>query len=174
MTSASEPTLKATAKPHGFVTRGIHWISILLIGYGYLKGLDNVDQLADPALWQFEVVFASGMGLFFLFRLFWTQMVAGATRLPQAAPKWEHAASRTVHYGLYGSVFTIVGSGLAIAFAYRSAVLGDWFINATIAIHEAALAVLPVLIATHVAGALWHKVIRRDGVLESMTGKFPI
>jgi cytochrome b561 len=48
------------------------------------------------------------------------------------------------------------------------------FINAMIFVHEAALAILPVLIVTHIAGALWHKIIRRDGVLESMTGKLPI
>ncbi len=114
------------------------------------------------------------MGLLFAFRLFWTRKIGGATRLPQEAPSWEHVASRAVHCGLYGAVFTIVGTGLAIAYAYASPVLGDAFINMTIDIHEAALTVLPVLILTHVAGALWHKVTRRDGVLESMTGKLPV
>lgn len=166
--------VKSPVKPHGFVTRGIHWLSILVIGYGYLKGLDNVDQLADPTLFRFEVIFASCMGLLFAFRLFWTQKIGGATRLPSAAPKWEHFASRCVHYGLYGSVFTIVGTGLAIAYAFASPLLGNMFINAMIFVHEAALAILPVLIVTHIAGALWHKIIRRDGVLESMTGKLPI
>lgn len=63
--------VKTPVKPHGFITRGIHWLSILVIGYGYLKGLDNVNQLADLALFRFEVIFASGMGLLFAFRLFW-------------------------------------------------------------------------------------------------------
>lgn len=165
---------KSPAKPHGFVTRGIHWLSIFLIGYGYLKGLDNVSQLADPVLFRSEVIFALAMGLLFAFRLFWTQKIGGATRLPQEAPKWEHFASRCVHYGLYGSVFTIVGTGLAIAYAYASPLLGNLFINAMIFVHEAALTLLPALILTHIAGALWHKVIRRDGVLESMTGKLPV
>ena len=167
-------SVKPIAKPHGFVTRGIHWLSILMIAYGYFKGLDNVNELADPALLRFEVIFASGLGLLFAFRFFWTQKIGGATRLPQAAPWWEHWGSRAVHYGLYGSVFTIVGTGLAIAYAYTSTVLGELFLTAMIAIHEAALAILPLLILTHVAGALWHKVIRRDGVLESMTGKLPV
>ena len=162
------------AKPHGFVTRGIHWLSILMIAYGYYKGLDNVNQLADPALFRFEVIFASGLGLLFAFRLFWTQKIGGATRLSQAAPKWEHFISRVVHQGLYGSVFTIVGTGLAIAYAYGSPFLGNVFINTMIFVHEAALTLLPALILAHIAGALWHKVIRRDGVLESMTGKLPI
>lgn len=165
---------KAHAKPHGFVTRGIHWLSILLIAYGYFTGLDNVNQLADPALLWFEVIFALGMGAVFLFRLFWTHKIAGATRLPEVAPKWEHFLSRIVHYGLYSSVFTIVGTGLAIAYAYTSSFFNGFFMDAMIVLHEVALTVLPVLIITHVAGALWHKFIRRDGILESMTGKLPI
>jgi cytochrome b561 len=114
------------------------------------------------------------MGLFFLFRLFRTHALGGAARLPPDAPRWEHVAPLAVQYGLYGSVFTIVGSGLAIALEYRSAVLGDGLLNAMIAVHEGALAVLPVLIATHVLGALSHKLFPRDQVLESMTGKLPI
>ncbi|MEL7345081.1 MAG: cytochrome b/b6 domain-containing protein [Pseudomonadota bacterium] len=170
MTSPAKPI----AKPHGFVTRGIHWLSILMIAYGYSKGLDNVNQLADPALFRFEVIFASALGLLFAVRLFWTRKIGGATRLPDEAPWWEHMASRAVHFGLYGSVFTIVGTGLAIAYAYTSPFLGGFFMSAMIAIHEASLTVLPALILTHIAGALWHKVIRRDGVLESMTGKLPV
>ncbi len=174
MTPPTSTTETPTATPHGFVTRGIHWVSILMIAYGYSKGLNNVNQLSDPALLRFEVIFAVAMGLLFAFRLFWTQKIGGATRLSSAAPKWEHFASRAVHYGLYGSVFTIVGSGLAIAYGYTSSFLGGFFVNAMVAVHEASLAILPILIVTHIAGALWHKFIRRDGVLESMTGKLPI
>ena len=43
-----------------------------------------------------------------------------------------------------------------------------------IGLHEATLVALPLLLGLHVAGALWHKVIRRDGVLESMTGRLPV
>jgi len=168
------PPANSASTSHGFVTKGIHWLSILLIGYGYFKGLNNVNQLADPALLRFEVIFALVLGLLFAFRLFWTQKIGGATRLPQEAPKWEHVASRIVHYGLYGSVFTIVGSGLGIAYVYSSDFLGNFVMNGLIAVHEVSLTVLPALILTHIAGALWHKVIRRDGVLESMTGKLPV
>jgi len=170
----TSPAAKPIARSHGFVTRGIHWLSAIMIAYGYSKGLDNLNQLADPAVFRFEVIFAIGLGLLFAFRLFWTQKVGGATRLPQQAPWWEHMASRAVHLGLYGSVFAIVGTGLAIAFAYTSPFLGNAFTQTMIALHEAALAVLPALILVHIAGALWHKVIRRDGVLESMTGKLPV
>lgn len=162
-----------TAQSHGFVTRTIHWVSAALIGYGYLKGLDGVGQLADPALLRFEVIYASALGLVFLVRFLWTTYIAGPTRLPQDAPRWEHRLSRAVHLGLYAGVFGIVLSGLGIALAYSTPALGAAVLTGMVGLHEFFLAALPVLLAGHVAGALWHKVVRNDGVLESMTGRLP-
>lgn len=163
-----------TAPSHGFVTRTIHWLSAGLIGYGYLKGLESASQLSDPALFWFEVGFTLLLGAVFVLRLLWTKGVAGTTRLPETAPKWEHFASRTVHIGLYVAVFGIVLSGLGIAFGFATPMLGGWFIAAMVGLHEAALVALPLLLAIHIAGALWHKFVRRDGVLESMTGRLPL
>lgn len=158
------------AQRHGFVTKGIHWVSAALLGFGYLKGLDNVNQLADPALLQFEVTFALILGGLFLVRLLWTKAIAGSTRLPEDAPRWEQKASGLVHAGLYAGVFAIVLSGLGIAVGYSVPVLGGLFLAAMLGAHEIALVALPLLLLAHIAGALWHKLIRRDGVLESMTG----
>ena len=164
----------AKVQPHGFVTKGLHWGSALLVAYGYYKGLDSVDQLADPAFLRFEVIFASTLGLVFLARLIWTKAIAGSSRLPSEAPRWEHVASRMVHYGLYASVFAIVLSGLGIAFGYSTPAFGGIFLTAMLGLHDFAVAALPFLLLTHIAGALWHKVIRRDGIMESMTGRLPI
>lgn len=164
----------ARARPHGFVTRLIHWVAAGLVAFGYLKGLDNVRQLADPALLRSEVLFALALGAVFVVRLIWTHRIAGPTRLPQAAPGWEHRASRAVHIGLYASVLAIVLSGLGIALGVSAPALGGPFLAAMIGLHEVSLVVLPLLLAIHVAGALWHKIVRRDGVLESMTGRLPV
>lgn len=157
------------AQPHGYVTRTIHWVSGGLIGFGYLKGLDSVSQLSDPALLRFEVGYALLLGAVFVLRYFWTKS-AGNTRLPDGAPRWEHGLSRAVHLGLYAGVFGIILSGLAIAAAYALPGMG-FLIGGAVALHEFFLAALPILLALHIAGALWHKFIRRDGVLESMTGR---
>lgn len=163
-----------TAAPHGFVTKTLHWVSAALLAFGYVKGLDSVTQLADPALFRFEIGFAVALGVVFLLRLIWTKAVAGASRLPESAPGWEHAAARLVHTGLYIAVFAIVLSGLGIAFAYATPVLGGVVLAAMIGLHELALTILPLLLLAHLAGALWHKLVRRDGVLESMTGPLPV
>jgi cytochrome b561 len=166
--------MSSTAKPHGFVTKGLHWLSAGLIAYGYFKGLDGISQLADPSLFQFEVTFALLLGAVFIARLIWTKAVTGSSRLPQDAPKWEHRASRLVHIGLYASVFAIVLTGLGIALGFATPVLGGFFLTAMLALHEVALTAMPLLLLVHIAGALWHKIVRRDGVMESMTGQLPV
>ena len=107
--------MTSLAKPHGFATKGFHWLTAGLVAYGYYKGLDDVSQLADPSLFQFEVTFALLLGAAFLARLIWTKYVAGRTRLTLEAPQWEHRASKVTQTGLYASVFAIVLSGLGIA-----------------------------------------------------------
>ena len=159
------------AKPHGFVTRGIHWLSAGLLGYGYVKGLDNVSQLSNPTVFQTEVIFALALGALFGVRLLWTKFVGGTTRLPASAPKWEHVASSVVFVGLYASVFGIVLTGLGIALGFAVPALSGFFLGAMLGLHEVALAVMPLMLIVHIAGALWHRVFRRDGVLESMTGR---
>lgn len=171
---AEDGSMTTMAKPHGFVTKGIHWLSAGLLGFSYLKGIDSVSQLADPAVLQLEVVLALLLGGLFVIRLIWTKLVAGSSRLPADAPGWEHTASRMVHHGLYASVFLIVLTGLGIALGVSTPVLGGLFLTAMIALHEFSLVLLPVLLAVHIAGAVWHKAMRRDGVMESMTGRLPI
>lgn len=166
--------MSAIAKPHGFVTKALHWVSATMIAYGYYKGLDDVSQLADPAIFQSEIVFALALGAAFLARLIWTKSIAGTTRLPKEAPQWEHKASKLVHTGLYASVFMIVLSGLAIALGVATPALSGLFLTAMIGLHEVVLTIMPLLLFTHIAGAIWHKFVRRDGVLESMTGPLPI
>ncbi len=172
--SNEDPTVARFAKPHGFVTRGIHWISAGLLVFGYIKGLESTAQLADPMVMQLEIIFALVLGALFLFRYVWTKVIAGATRLPADAPRWEHRLSKAVHHGLYASVFGIVLSGLGIAIAYSLPALGGVPMTLFLGLHEVFLNILPVLLLGHITGALWHKVVRRDGVLESMTGHFPM
>lgn len=128
-------------------------------------------QLDDPATLRFEVIYALGIGALFTLRLMWTKAYAGTTRLPSVARAWEHRASRVVHLALYASVFGIVLSGLAIAVGYSIPFLNGIFLAASLWLHEVFLTALPAFLIVNVAGVLWHRIVRRDGVLESMVGK---
>ena len=166
--------MNAKARPHGFVTKTFHWLTGGLLVYGYANGVENVGQLADPTVFQTEIIFAAALGLAFAARLAWTRLTGGESRLPAEAPAWERKAARVVHFGLYAGVFGIVLSGLAIAWAYATPALSGLALTLFLGLHEAALIATVLLLIVHIAGALWHKFVRRDGVLESMTGKLPV
>ncbi len=42
---------------HPLVTRVLHWAGVAMLGYGYLTGLEDVDQLQNPTLLRREVLF---------------------------------------------------------------------------------------------------------------------
>ena len=163
MPSPTEP-----AKHHGLTAKLLHWGTAGLLGYGYLTGVDNVFQLADPGLFVREIVFALVLGGAFLLRYCWMRWVNGPTRLPSDAPYLERISARLTHNGIYIGVGMIVLSGLAIAYGVATPWVGGFFVRAATGVHEFALAATAVLLATHVIGALWHKFFRRDGVWESM------
>ena len=94
--------------------------------------------------------------------------INGATRLPSSAPKWERTLSKVAHYGIYAGVAMIVFSGLAIAYGYATPALGGVFVSIVTEFHELSLAITAILLLAHVIGALWHKLVRKDGIWESM------
>ena len=153
---------------HGRVAKFLHWSTAGLLAYGYLTGVENIAQLADPTLFATEIAFALVLGLAFLCRYLWMRLVNGPTRLAVEAPKWERLLSKAAHNGIYIGVAAIVLSGLAIAYGYATPALGTWFVFAMTELHEFSLAATAVLLLSHVAGAVWHKLVRRDGIWESM------
>ena len=161
-------TSPRTTKHHGSIAKILHWGTAALLGYGYLTGVENVSQLADPALLVREIAFATFLGFVFLLRFFWMRWINGATRLPSNAPKWERTLSKVAHHGIYTGVAMIVLSGLAIAYGYAAPSLGGMFVSIATEIHELSLAITAILLLAHVIGALWHKLVRKDGIWESM------
>ena len=44
---------------HTFLAKLIHWTFIPLYGYGIFKQVDDLSQLEDPSLLNFEILFAT-------------------------------------------------------------------------------------------------------------------
>ena len=156
------------AEHHGSIAKWLHWATAGLLTYGYLTGVDNLAQLADPALFHREIGFAICLGLAFLGRFVWMRWVNGPTRLSATAPRWERVASSLAHNGIYIGVALIVFSGLAIAFGVATPGLSGLFVVFMTGLHEFSLAATAILLLAHVVGAVWHKLVRRDGIWESM------
>ncbi len=165
------------ARPHLVVTRLLHWLVGGLLIYGLVFPADAA-ALANPLALQLEAGFALLLTVLFLIRLVWFSTADGGSRLPADAPRWEHVLSRTVHFGIYSGIFAMTATGVALAMTAQASIAAFGFSavgmpsipnqNVFLVIHEGLAGALITLILLHVAGALWHWVVRKDGVWQSM------
>ncbi len=163
----SEPTnQQITVQPHTRMARMLHWGTTLLLLYGFIRNGEFTDPLNNPDAMQLEVLFAIGLGALFAVRfVFMNRSNGGTSRLPASAPRWERVSSHVVHLGTYLGVAAIILTGLAIALTSS---IGGLPLQTALAAHDGAVHVTALLIVIHIAGALWHWLIRRDGVWQAM------
>lgn len=87
-----------------------------------------------------------------------SRILRGAPRLPDGMQLWQRWAAYTSHAAIYLGLLSLVASG---AWAM--------YLNGRFAFAHIALAKIGIgLVAIHAAAALWHQLIRRDGLLERM------
>jgi cytochrome b561 len=170
------------AKAHHWVTRLFHWSTAVLLIYGIVRNAEVTGALFDEQLIFHEVAFSTAVGVLFLGQLVWIRFFAGGSRLSPTAPTWERVASRAVHFSIYALVAFMVITGLMIAHTVLGtpglvgrgrAAINDPFLVSLLTAHIRGSEVLMLLLVIHIAGALWHWVVRKDGVWEAMVGDPP-
>ena len=153
-------------RPHGPAAKTLHWGFIAVFLYALSKQLDDLEELADRALLQYEMVFASAF-LVLLVARFWYMRTRNASALPAAAPKRIRIASQIVHLGMYFCLAMIPLTGLGIGGLYWSGIqAGDWMAGLLLA-HEIFANTALFLICAHIAAAFYHRKCR-DVVWNSM------
>lgn len=163
--SSSDVTPKML--PHGRIAKVLHWSTALLLLFAYIANTDVTNALRDPVAMQQEVILGVAIAVVFAARFLWMRYLnQGASRLPTHAPAWERKLAPLAHYGLYLCVMAIVLTGLAIPVAQNN--FSDGTLRAVIDLHEFTTNTTLIVIAAHIAAALWHKLVRRDGVWESI------
>ena len=170
------------AKAHHWVTRLFHWSTAILLIYGIVRNAEVTGALSDEQLVLREVAFSMTVGGIFFCQFIWIRFFGGGSQLPPGAPAWERLASRTVHFSIYTLVAFMVTTGVIIAYKVlgTSDLIGggrgaikDPFLVGLLTAHIRGSELLMLLIVIHIAGALWHWVVRKDGVWEGMIGHLP-
>ena len=155
------------ARPHGRVAKFLHWATAGLLLFAYIDNGDVTNALNDPAAMRMEAWLGLGVLAVFALRFYWMRRWNnGASRLPHTASLWERRLAGLAHYSMYLCVVAIVFTGLLIPAAQSYG--GRFAVNAARDLHEFVTGATLFLIGAHVAAALWHKVVRRDGIWESM------
>ncbi|MBI1212747.1 MAG: cytochrome b [Alphaproteobacteria bacterium] len=167
---------------YGPTAKSLHWLIVALLVVQFLIGwlmpdIHRGDTPGEPMM--FHISFGITIMMVILVRLAWriTHMVAPAPGLP----RWQIVAAETVHWLLYAVVFatTLTGwlfesvRGWTIYFfgLFPLPTLveqGSTWGRAIARYHTILTWVLLVLVAGHVAAALWHYFITKDKVLQRM------
>jgi len=160
----------------------LHWVlawflvASLLFGFFVLRVVPNTDpRKIDMLAWHM------GLGMAILAATLLRLVVRWRTARPAAAglgtPASARAAGRA-HVAFYVLVACMAATGYAtgllahlndIVFARNGAPLPPSFdAYPTFRLHGWIAAVLAILVTLHVLGALWHALVRRDGVMRRM------
>lgn len=165
--------MKSTPERYGHVAMALHWVTalmiLLLLISGFLSGASNVAE-AKVLLLAFHVPIGLAVLGMTLLRLVWWAFV---DRKPRSVPGLPGLA-RLVHVVLYLTIFVAVASGIGtvllsqagpIIFAGDPASLPDFQQFPPRHLHRAVAIAIVALVGGHGAAALFHQVIRRDGVM---------
>jgi cytochrome b561 len=167
----------------GVVAKTFHWLTLLLLVGSFTLAISMVDLPLSPRkleLYSWHKWCGVTIFLLVILRLAW-RLGNPVPALPAGTPAWQQRLARLSHAGLYTLLLVmpvtgwIMSSALNLPVVYLGLVhipspfgvdraLGE----AMKSVHQMLAMALLVLIAVHVAAALYHHFILRDDVLRRM------
>ncbi|WP_431282155.1 cytochrome b [Humitalea sp. 24SJ18S-53] len=168
------------ARPHGIATRAMHWGVALLVVLAWLTG-STMEWFPRGAGRDAATMVHYSLGVLVLgfaaLRVAW-RAVSPLPPVP-GQPRWQHLAAVAVHVALTVLTIALPLSGLFDRWARgrQVTVFGSLDLPAPLPIpggrlwgevHEVMGNLLLAVVAAHVAAALWHHVVMKDGTLRRM------
>ena len=151
---------------YSYIAKFFHWGFVVLFIYGLIKQVEDIEQLENPSLLRFEVLFASVFIILLLVRFIYMKRTQ-KTSLPEHTPKLQKIAAKTVHSGMYFTLAAIPLSGMLIGLLFWIGLQDGFIIGSVVTLHEISIDLIYILIGIHISAALFHR-IKRDGVWSSM------
>lgn len=163
---ASSETSPQKIISHSLTAKFLHWGFIAVFIYGLTKQLDDVEQLEDFALLQFEMMFATIFLVLLIVRYLFMRLTT-PTALPSNASKRMKIMSRVAHLGMYISLSMIAVTGLMIGGLFWSGIKNGLIMDSVLALHEVSVIASYYLIGIHIAAAIYHR-LNNDGIWSAM------
>ena len=151
-------------KIHTFLAKLIHWTFIPLYAYGIFKQVDDLNQLEDTSLLNFEILFATVFLIVVLLRYFYMKDTPTLLGAHDELPKGHLFIAKTVHRMVYFSLIMLPMTGLVIA-GIVSLDLGG--VEIAVAIHEFSADLSYVVIAVHVGATIYSR-FKGEGLWNAM------
>ena len=149
---------------HTFIAKLIHWTFIPLYAYGIFKQVDNLNELEDPTLLNFEILFATVFLIIVLLRYFYMKDTPTLLGAHDDVHKGHLFIAKTVHGLVYFSLIMLPVTGLLIAALFSLETGG---VEIAIVIHEFSAFLSYVVIALHVGATLYSR-IKGEGLWNAM------
>lgn len=171
--------MKSRPNRYGNIAVTIHWLSALavfvLIGSGF-GAATTTDPAAKVGLLQLHVPMAIAVLILTLARIVWWWLADRKPEPISGTPRWQNASARGVHFLLYGALFLLFGSGIAMLAMSGAGnmlltgigVLPDFAEFAPHTAHLLGALLLIALLAAHIGAALYHQLVRRDNIFRRM------
>ena len=166
----------------GVLARLLHWLMAIGIVAMLFIGVGMVASVSERHQWLIQIHKPLGLALLVLVCVrLGTRLYKGVPALPASMPAWQRQAALASHVLLYVLMFAmpLIGWAMVSAGGYP-VVVGAWQLPSIVpadaawfawlrAAHRYLAFLLFATVSLHLAAALFHGWIRRDGVLESMT-----
>jgi cytochrome b561 len=181
------PSDRAPVEIHGRAARFLHWLTVALIAVQFPVGVymsyrGNTLNLWDATtgvLYNGHKLVGVVILLVVVFRLV-NRVSRGAPADEPTLEPWQRIASRLNHWGLYVLLICVPVAGyVGVSLFPALDIFGGFSLPALVApdkeaaktaflVHGVLAGLLALLIAVHVAAALFHYFVRRDNVLGRM------
>lgn len=184
MSETTTPTpAVATYDP---VARALHWLTVLFIAFMIpvakimtARGEAGVWDATTNALYSAHKLAGFVLLWLVVLRLGY-RLIRGAPPEPEGMPSWQRIASQVTHWAMYALLIAIALAGWVGTSMFPALnVFGAFDLPAIVGpdretsetvfeIHELLVNLLLVVVAVHVAAALMHLIVWRDGVFGRM------
>ena len=149
---------------HTTLAKFIHWTFTLLYAYGIFKQVDDLTELEDASLLNFEIMFATIFLIIVLIRYFYMKDTPTLLGAHEDVPKGHLFIAKTVHRLVYFSLIMLPTTGLLIAGLFN---LGMGGVEVAIALHEFSAFLSYLVIALHVGASLYSR-LKGEGLWNAM------
>ena len=149
---------------HTPLAKFIHWTFTILYAYGIFKQVEDLEELDDVSLLNFEIFFAIVFLIIVLLRFFYMKDVKTLLSANEEMHKGHLFIAKLTHRLVYFSLIMLPTTGLLIAGILAADIPG---MQVAIAVHELSAFLSYVTIAIHVGASLYSR-FKGEGVWNGM------
>ena len=149
---------------HTRLAKTIHWTFSILYAYGIFKQVEDLEELEDASLLNFEIFFAIVFLVIVMLRFFYMKDAKTLLGAHEEMHKGHLFIAKATHRLVYFSLIMLPTTGLLIAGILNAGLPG---MTLAIALHELSAFLSYITIGIHIAASLYSR-YKGEGVWNAM------